>query len=60
MKKSNPKKAAKLMFEFLGIDKALENNCDAINLAEEAKDKKAVEILTEVQMELRKIEQIES
>lgn len=56
----NPKKAAKLMFKFLGIDKALENNRNAISLAENAKDKKAVEVLTEVKMELIKIEQTEN
>lgn len=54
----NPKKAAKLMVRFHGIDRALESNNGAISFAEKAKNRKAVEILKEVQMELRKIEKI--
>ena len=55
---ANPKKAAKLMVRFHGIDRALKSNNDAISFAEKAKNKEAVGILKEVQTELRKIEKI--
>lgn len=58
MKKENPKKAAILMSNFHGVDKALEINSNAINIAEKINDKRAVEVLKKVQIELIKIEQI--
>ena len=53
--KPNPKKAAEVIAKFHGIEKALEVNAGAIALADQAKDKEAVRVLSQVQAELHKL-----